>query len=256
MLKKLETLKWYLQQPKGLSLIINLVKRNTIYKSLEKSADQSMEWCRKNAITTYEALQILFPDKQIQFVDVAEMYSKEFSVAKSKMATTPFKMGGMGNIDLLYNVCELMRATFVAETGVAYGWSSLAILLSISKRVGSKLISTDMPYAKMGNENYVGIVVPENLRPNWLLIQESDTSGLPKGFAKVPHLDIVHYDSDKSYLGRKITYPILYDKLKKGGLFISDDIGDNISFKHFCEKVKAKPLIIQFNTQYVGLFIK
>lgn len=256
MLKKLETLKWYLQQPKGLSLIINLVKRNTIYRSLEKSGDESLEWCSKNALSTKEALQTLFPDKQIHFVNVANVFENEFSGAKAKMAATPFKMGGMGNIDLLYNICELTQAAFVAETGVAYGWSSLSILLSISKRAGSKLISTDMPYAKMGNENYVGIVVPENLKPNWILIQESDTSGLPKGFAKVLYLDVVHYDSDKSYLGRKNTYPILYDKLKKGGIFISDDIGDNMAFKHFCDKMNVKPLIVQFNNQYVGLFTK
>ena len=149
---------------------------------------------------------------------------------------TPFKMGGKGNIDLLYNICEETKAKYVAETGVAYGWSSLAILLSLKNRPGSKLISTDLSYAKMGNEDAVGIVVPKELKSSWTLIQEPDSAGLPKGLKEVPHLDVVHYDSDKSYLGRMNSYPILYNKLRKGGVFISDDIGIMLDSKIFVKR--------------------
>ncbi len=118
------------------------------------------------------------------------------------------------------------------------------------------LVSTDMPYAKMGNEDFVGIVVPLELKKHWRLIREADISGLPKAFKNIQYLDVVHYDSDKSYLGRMTTYPKLYKKLRSGGIFISDDIQDNLAFKHFCEKMDVKPIIISFQNQFVGVFTK
>ena len=113
-----------------------------------------------------------------------------------------------------------------------------------------------MPYAKMGNEDYVGTVVLPKLKTHWQLIRESDISGLPKALKNIPYLDVVHYDSDKSYLGRMITYPKLYNKLRKGGFFISDDINDNLAFKHFCEKHNQTPVVIPFENRYVGVIVK
>ena len=165
-------------------------------------------------------------------------------------------MGGQGNIVLLYNICERIGARFVLETGVAYGWSSLSILLSLKDRDKSLLVSTDMPYAKMGNEDYVGIAVPPGLKNCWKLIREPDISSLPKALSEVPHLDVVHYDSDKSYLGRMMSYPKLYNKLRQGGIFISDDINDNIAFKHFCQKLNKIPVIVPFEDKYVGIIVK
>lgn len=256
MLEKITTLFWYLKQPKGLTLVKNLFKRATIYRRLEASGDEATAWAEPLATDTSAALEKLFPGEIHAYKEVEKEFDNDFNEARQSIAKTPFKMGGMGNIDLLYNICEITQAKYVAETGVAYGWSSLSILLSIAKRDGSVLVSTDMPYAKMGNENFVGIVVPEGLRSHWKLYQESDISGLPKGLKALPSLDVVHYDSDKSYLGRKISFPVLYDKLREGGVFISDDIQDNVAFKHFCEKLDKRPVIISFQNKFVGAFIK
>ncbi len=117
-------------------------------------------------------------------------------------------------------------------------------------------MSTDMPYAKMGNEKFVGIVVPEALRNYWKLFQESDLSALPKALKLVEYLDMIHYDSDKSYVGRMYAYPLLYHKLRKGGVFISDDIQDNVAFKDFCESLGIEPIVISFEGKYVGVFVK
>jgi hypothetical protein len=256
MISKLKTSVWYLKQPKGYQLLFNLVKQKTIYKQKENTRNESIEWCAERSEDTTVALSKLFPGSGENFADIEKIYPNEFHFASQQVEITPFQMGGAGNMNLLYNICETIQAQYVAETGVAYGWSSLSILLSISKRKDSLLISTDMPYAKMGNQNSVGVVVPPHLRKNWLLIQESDISGLSKGLKKTGCLDVVHYDSDKSYLGRMKTYPVLYDKLRRGGVFISDDIQDNIGFKDFCEKLKIIPTIISFEGKYIGVFIK
>lgn len=256
MINRIKTLGWYLRQPKGLSLVLSLIKRKTIYKKRERTREEAGEWCRKHSVETAEAFQKLFPGTQRSYVEPEDVHPDDFQYAQQKADASPFKMGGRGNVGLLFNVCEQVQAKYVAETGVAYGWSSLSILLSLAKRPGSLLVSTDMPYAKMGNDDFVGIVVPQHLKEHWRLIREADISGLPKAFKDVEYLDVVHYDSDKSYLGRMTTYPKLYKKLRAGGVFVSDDIQDNIAFKHFCEKLNLDPVVISFRNQFVGAFIK
>lgn len=256
MINRLKTLSWYLKQPKGAQLVLDLIKRKTIYKAREKTGSEAKAWCEENALNTDQAFKRLFPDSDINYVEPETIFPEEFQHAQQKVDGTPFKMGGRGNTSLLYNVCEQVQAKYVAETGVAYGWSSLSILLSLNKRPGSLLVSTDMPYAKMGNEDFVGIVVPHHMKENWRLIREADLSGLPKAFKGIEYLDVVHYDSDKSYLGRMTTYPKLYKKLRTGGVFVSDDIMDNLAFKHFCEQLNIVPIVIAFRNQFVGVFIK
>ncbi len=256
MRNRIKTLAWYLKQPKGLSLIVSLIKRKTIYKSREKTRADAEKWCKQHSVETSVAFQKLFGSSVQSYKEPENIFIEEFNYAQQKADASPFKMGGRGNIGLLYNVCEQVQAKYMIETGVAYGWSSLSILLSLAKRPGSLLISTDMPYAKMGNEDFVGIVVPQHLKDHWLLIREADVSGLPKAFKKVEYLDVIHYDSDKSYLGRMTSYPKLYAKLRSGGVFVSDDIQDNLAFKHFCEKINVIPTVISFRNQFVGAFIK
>jgi hypothetical protein len=68
------------------------------------------------------------------------------------------QMGGAGDIDLIYAAVILSGSTRAVETGVAYGWSSLAILAALENLGKGRLISVDMPYPKIGNEEFVGIV--------------------------------------------------------------------------------------------------
>lgn len=65
-----------------------------------------------------------------------------------------------------------------------------------------------------------------------------------------------HYDSDKSYDGRMWSYSILWNALKRGGFFISDDIGDNVAFRDFANAVKANPIVIRKGKKYIGLIVK
>jgi hypothetical protein len=56
-----------------------------------------------------------------------------------------------------------------------------------------------MPYPKMNNEAFVGIVVPERLRGSWQIIREPDRCGLEKAIAHGGTMDLCHHDSDKSW---------------------------------------------------------
>ena len=65
-----------------------------------------------------------------------------------------------------------------------------------------------------------------------------------------------HYDSDKSYDGRMWAYPILWRALRPGGIFISDDISDNLAFRDFAAQISATPTVVKFDNKYVGILLK
>ena len=69
-------------------------------------------------------------------------------------------------------------------------------------------------------------------------------------------IDLCHYDSDKSWWGRNFAYPILWKALNPNGLFISDDIQDNLYFSNFVEKNFLKFAVVEFEGKYIGLIRK
>ena len=250
---KLKTLFWYLRKPAYYGQLINLVIQRLKKNPKENTRAEAEKWCTKHCIETDEFLTNLTgkPVEQIE-----DLFKAEFKKAHEAADQAPVKMGGPGNMELVYHLCDHLKAEKVIETGVAYGWSTLALLLTMNKRQGAKLISIDLPYAKMGNEDYVGCVVPADLRGSWELIREPDRKALPGALSKLDHLDLCHYDSDKTYEGRMWAYPKLWNKLKPGGYFVSDDIGDNVAFRDFCTSINRKPTVIKFRNQFVGLIEK
>ena len=91
----------------------------------------------------------------------------------------------------------------------------------------------------------------------WNLQRLPDIKGIPLALKKMNHqIDLCHYDSDKSYTGRMWASPLLWKALKKGGIFIADDINDNIAFKEFSEQKNQKPIIVEHQNKYVGILIK
>lgn len=254
MLKKLKVIIWFLKNPKYFPHFFQMLKRK-MNKNLENTRDESTSWCKNNSVTKEIALQnIIGVDENKKLVDIFPNIMQEATIEADNC---PFEMGGEGAISFLYNIVHHTAAKNILETGVAYGWSSLAILLAIRDKDGAQLISNDMPYINMGNDDFVGCVVPENLRSKWDLQRLPDIKGIPLALTKFKHsLDICHYDSDKSYIGRMWSSPLLWDALKPGGYFISDDINDNIAFKYFCEQVNRTPIIIEHQGKYVGVIKK
>ncbi|WP_333596638.1 class I SAM-dependent methyltransferase [Chryseobacterium flavum] len=249
----LKTFIGYLKRPDlypelGRKIIKNTVNRGNAFKGKEKTGS----WAAERAITQKEAVLKLFGSEIDSFrVD----YQDVLQEAIRRENACPVKMGGAGALELIYYACEFTGAKQVVETGVAYGWSSLASLLSISKRDGT-LYSSDMPYLAQDSDQYVGYVVPEPLKPNWKLFRFADKESLPKIFAENQFFDVIHYDSDKSYNGRMWAYDELYRHLRKGGVFISDDIGDNSAYQDFCEKNNLETTVVEYEGKYIGVFIK
>lgn len=221
-------------------------------KSAFRGKDKTLQWAKSKAISQTEAIQKLFgvPAQRFQ-----ALFPTELKLAVQKELECPIKMGGAGALELIYHACEFTQAKHVVETGVAYGWSSFAALLSLDKRNG-KLYSSDMPYLSKDGDRYVGYIVPKKLKSNWHLFRHADKESLPKIFSEANVMDVVHYDSDKSYEGRTWAYRELYKHLRDGGVFMSDDIGDNSAYQDFCEKMKIDTTVVEFEGKFVGLFVK
>jgi predicted O-methyltransferase YrrM len=229
-------------------------------EKVRKNRELAVHWCGIHSITTSEAIRFITGLTFYRsFYDVNANTYKE---AEKRAKDCPVSMGGPGDLELIFQLAEHIKANSVIETGVAYGWSSLAFLLSLKKRDGSWLVSTDMPYPRKNNENYVGVVVPENLRSGWHLLRGPDSAMLPRAVKMLDEIDMCHYDSDKSYEGRMWAYPILWNALRSGGIFLSDDVSDNLAFKDFSNSVSRDPIVVEKNIPhipgkyYVGILIK
>ena len=248
-----KTLVGYIRRPDlypelGRKIIKNIFNRNSAFKGKEKTN----LWASQRAVSQEEAILNLFGKKSERFAD---KFSAIFNEALKRQEECPVKMGGAGALELIYEACEFTEAKSVVETGVAYGWSSLAALMSLEKR-GGILYSSDMPYLGQNGDQYVGYVVPEYLKKNWKLFRHADRESLPKILGEALQFDVVHYDSDKAYEGMMWAYRQLYPRLRKGGVFISDDINDNSAFQDFSEKNGIEPTVVDFEGKYVGVFVK
>lgn len=226
---------------------------------LNATADTARQWCMAQSVPLEHALNRL----QIPFRDLLSEHADCFVESETRVAECPQSMGGGGNVSLLYSLAAGADCNRVLETGVAYGWSSLAILLALQEKPEGQLISTNLHYQEhQGDERFVGCAVPDTLRNRWTIIREPDVTGIPKALNLITQCDLVHYDSAKSYEARMQSYPLLWNALRVGGLFVSDDIDDNVGFQHFCVMVKQKPVIVATPqpagkpTKYVGILCK
>jgi len=249
------TATWFAQRPTfwphAVALAIFKFKPNQDSASIRKKAGA---WAAARVVSLGEALQRigLSPVGNIPILPedvVAE--------ARSLALLAKAKMGGPGHLDLIYAATKLSGAQRVVETGVAYGWSSLAILAALADRPNARLVSVDMPYPKMNNEDDVGVAVPARFRAPWSLVRAPDRRGIAKAISLVGgSIDLCHYDSDKSYYGREFAYPLLWNALGSGGIFISDDIQDNFAFREFVEGLGLDFAVTTSEGKYVGVIRK
>lgn len=253
MINKILIIIWFILRPKYYLHFFSLIKRKFLFNhDTIKNRHKASKWAAQNAVQYNHAFKKLDLKGDLIGLDNHTIMEAHKLEAKSSV-----KMGGSGHIHLLYDCVRLLKAQKVIETGVAYGWSSLAILKALDQTGNGKLYSVDMPYPTKKNENYVGIVVPEYLRKNWILIRKPDKPGIINALNNAGgQIDLCHYDSDKSWWGRHYAYAILWKSLKSGGLFISDDIQDNLYFSEFVKNKSLKFAIIKFNGKYVGLIRK
>jgi predicted O-methyltransferase YrrM len=253
---KFQTVVWFIKRPALYPQLCYLFLQRFFPHKKENTRNEATTWCKEQSVTTQEAISRLTGHKTV--IGANEFLQTLLMGAKKNVESIPVKMGGGSDMQLLYCLSEHLSATRIIETGVAYGWSSIALLASLINRPDSKLYSTDMPYPKLNNEEFVGCAVPEEFKSHWILIRLPDRQGLRRIETKVETIDLCHYDSDKSYRGRMWAYPLLWNLLRVGGIFISDDIQDNVAFRDFAFMKGEVPLVVYYpeENKYIGILTK
>ncbi len=251
-MEKLKTALWFARRPAFWPHALALTARKAAAdRDTPAQAAAATAWAAPRATSVADALRAI----RIDFSgEPPRLPASLMDEARERATKSAARMGGPGDLDLLYAATLLSGARRIVETAVAYGWSSLAILAALDGRDGGRLVSVDMPYPKMNNETFVGVVVPDRLKTGWTLIREPDRNGLKKAIAAHGGaIDLCHYDSDKSHQGRKFAFPLLWDALVPGGIFISDDIQDNLAFKEFVEEKRLAFGVTAYEGKYVGI---
>lgn len=228
---------------------------NKLFRRVDSdSAARAEAICAASAVSPTACLADLgFPPMLLAFADEQPA---RLAQAKAKHARIGTKMGGAADLDLLYTLCVACDAKAVLETGVAFGWSSVAILSAITRLPDAHLTSIDLPYPRQNTRSLVGMAVPKDLRRNWTLLRGADRENIPFAIWHRGPFDLVHYDSDKSYWGRRWAYPLLWGAIRPGGLLMSDDIADNMGFLDFCKDIGQDAAIVKSGNKFVGCLRK
>jgi len=212
----------------------------------------ALAWCREQS----EDCDAFLKSLDAELYEETQQAAREIEHhCQAKLAGINFNLGGGGNYPLLYFLTRYMNPTNVVETGVAAGWSSQAILAALNRngKLG-RLYSSDFPYFRYDNpEELIGVVVDDKLRANWNLNVAGDRYSLPKIVEEVEEIDLFHYDSDKSYVGRAFALNAIESSLSEKAVVIFDDIQDNTHFQNYVTENEHAYKVFEFQGKYVGL---
>jgi predicted O-methyltransferase YrrM len=250
---KVATAAWFARRPAFWRQAAQLVRLKFVrdMDSPERRA-KAGEWAAERAVPREAALESI--GLLGRGNSMPELSPASLAQAEERARRATVEMGGAGDLALIYAAARLSGARRAVETGVAYGWSSLAILAALRDNGGGQLASVDMPYAKRDNERFVGIAVTDDLRASWTLIRLPDRNGLKHAIAGLGgSIDLAHYDSDKTYYGRRFAYPLMWRALEPGGVFISDDIQDNMRFAEFVAEQGVAFAVTECAGKFVGI---
>jgi predicted O-methyltransferase YrrM len=200
-----------------------------------RTAAEALDWYaqrRVRPVDYFAAIDPALADETARFGESVRARAAEVS------AQVGFEVDSAGRYELLYFLTRLHRPRTIVETGVAYGYSSLAFLRALERNGdGGRLWSSDFPFFRMADpERFVGIMVPDELRDSWSLRTKGDGANLPEILTEVDRIDLFHYDSDKSARGREFGCDLVLPRLASDGVFLMDDIQDNGWFKHHVER--------------------
>lgn len=124
----------------------------------------------------------------------------------------------------------------------------------LRRTVRATSYSSDFPYFRIRDpERFIGVVVPQALRSRWTLLIKGDGVNVPQILGEVESIDILHYDSDKSYSGRQMVMAETLPRMSKGGIVIMDDIQDNPHFHDFVkEQGFSEYKVIAYEGKFIG----
>jgi predicted O-methyltransferase YrrM len=226
----LNIVRFVIEDPARLKILLKKVAKRATGENVSGSPENDA-WIAANSVPADEVASAL----NLQVWKEALEFGDEFrSKAELILRDIPYDLGGGSHHVFLYWLTRYLKPNVIVETGVAAGWSSRAFLAAVAKNCTGTLYSSDLPYFRLPKpERFVGILVEEQLRGNWVLQLDADEVNLPRILEQVAEVDIFHYDSDKMASGRNLAVNLVRDKLAPAGLIIMDDIWNDDWFRSY-----------------------
>lgn len=131
---------------------------------------------------------------------------------------------------LCYLAVRVARPTIVLETGVAYGVTSAFILSALARNGDGTLHSVDLPPLGRDVDQYVGALVPEEVRGRWHLHRGVAKRVVPELAARLGRIDMFVHDSLHTYRNIKMELDSVTPHLSPGAIVLADDIDENPAF--------------------------
>jgi predicted O-methyltransferase YrrM len=138
---------------------------------------------------------------------------------------------GAGLPDFCYVICRALKPRIVVETGVGSGVTTCFILQALADNNAGHLWSIDLP--PIGAEQFAGSFVPQYLRGRWTLLRGRSRDVLPRLLQELPSPDLFLHDSLHTTRNMTFEFRTAWQKLRAGGVLISDDIHMSKAFARF-----------------------
>jgi len=137
---------------------------------------------------------------------------------------------------LCYVLCRALRPDVVLETGVAYGVSSSFITKALALNGHGELHSVDRAPVRPGVQDYIGALVPEELRSRWTLHRGTSRRLVPRLLPQLEGLSLFVHDSQHTY--RNISWELrtVVPRLTRPAAVLVDDTAGNRAFQHWVER--------------------
>jgi predicted O-methyltransferase YrrM len=223
-------------KPGNFAVMTRKVVRRLMNTRGELSPEENRRWLQANAAEFVPFAKRIDAALLVESLAYAENLKAH---AEKVLATIPYDLHGSGFYTLLYFLARLRKPETTLETGVAAGWSSHAFLSAILRNGTGRPSSSEFPYFRIPNsERLVGVLVEPHMKPHWILETRGDAANLPKMLSGIHSVNLFHYDSDKSYEGRRFALDLVRPKLAPDALIVMDDLQDNAFFH---DVVKGMP---------------
>jgi predicted O-methyltransferase YrrM len=149
-----------------------------------------------------------------------------------------FHNGDFGLGRLCYMLARVTRPSSVVETGVCYGVTSAFLLQAIRVNGNGCLHSIDFPPLGRSGDEFVGRLVPEQLRSYWRLHRGRSVDLLPGLVRELRQIDFFLHDSLHTYRNMHHEFEIMTPFLGPQAVVVADDVQGNSAFMDWVSRAQ------------------
>jgi predicted O-methyltransferase YrrM len=160
---------------------------------------------------------------------------------------------------ICYAIARAIRPSVVVETGVCYGVTSSYLLKALEINSKGHLHSIDLPPLGKNGDDYVGWLIPDDLRARWTIHRGASGRLLGPLLEGVKEIDLFVHDSLHTYRNMSDEFAAAWSSLRPGGLLVSDDIQYNSAFMQLTSRPDVRHSVVlkeQSKGSLLGVAVK